>query len=438
MGSGRCAALLLAALVAAAASSSFDVVQHLGTKTPYDYLVAASGRESGSGGDAACAPIVVNHVGRHGTRFPTSGTIEALYELQDYMTAHRSELVSEYAWMGEWEVPFDMSYEGGLCLRGQEELYQMGQRFVSQFPAMTSYNPNMNPIQCTCKPRTSQSGNAFGFGMLQNTAHVSKCQYYPFAITSESCDQDTTLRFFSNCPAYQTQVLDNATTLEESQLYAAKYVPQIQQRIADKIGLYPPAEQVSQMWEACQCDVSVLFEKGQWCSIFEEDDADILEYVEDLRSYWQRGYGIPLNYQIGIELLREMVNIMDAVLTDDVDSDFYLTSKLRFAHAETMLPFNALLGLNEDSEPLLASSPPDVIANRKWRDSAIAPFATNTALLLYNCTGTASVRLLVNEKDVKLPGCEAFYTAQDYCPYDNFKALFAGKLRLTLAQLCQE
>ena len=89
-------------------------------------------------------------------------------------------------------------------------------------------------------------------------------------------------------------------------------------------------------------------------------------------------------------------------IEDVIAQNTYQKAKLRFAHAETLLPFIALLvtmatnflkltyflkGLFKDSEMLHWNSSRSVLDNRLWRDSQLSPFAGNVAFVLYNCTG---------------------------------------------------
>lgn len=41
------------------------------------------------------------------------------------------------------------------------------------------------------------------------------------------------------------------------------------------------------MWSACQFEVAVTGET-RWCMLFSPEDVEILEYIEDLESYWRR------------------------------------------------------------------------------------------------------------------------------------------------------
>jgi hypothetical protein len=105
-------------------------------------------------------------------------------------------------------------------------------------------------------------------------------------------------------------------------------------------------------------------------------------------------------------------------------------ARLRFAHAETVIPFICLLGLFLDDvdvksiqseEPFQA--PPRPPKHRVWRGAMVAPFGANTALVLHKCSldnGTGEeflVQALHNEKSVSMPGCNGTH----FCPIEMFK-----------------
>src|SRR5688572_18552579 len=45
------------------------------------------------------------------------------------------------------------------------------------------------------------------------------------------------------------------------------------------------------MWVACQLDVGVFDNTTRFCSLFNEDRANVMEYYEDLDNYWTTAYG---------------------------------------------------------------------------------------------------------------------------------------------------
>ncbi len=64
----------------------------------------------------------------------------------------------------------------------------------------------------------------------------------------------------------------------------------------------------------------------------------IMNYIDDLSSYWVKGYGYPINYDISCVLFNNFVDAIDTVINNPV-TDHSLKATLRFGHAETIMPF---------------------------------------------------------------------------------------------------
>jgi len=240
------------------------------------------------------------------------------------------------------------------------------------------------------------------------------------------------------CPTYTSEVLDNASTSVESDLYANMKLPDVAKQVGEIINASDwqlSNKDVQNLWKACQFEASISNNTGKFCSLFNKDRADILNYVGDLSSYYEKGYAYPIDYTISCVLMKSMVNAIDQVIADPVDV-YSQRANLRFAHAETIMPIVAALGLYKDSKPLLHNSPDDVIATRLWRGSVIAPYASNVAFVTYNCSSASSpmdfrVRLLVSEKEMQFPGCGAVY-----CPLKTLKTLYESALTCNFDQMC--
>jgi hypothetical protein len=89
----------------------------------------------------------------------------------------------------------------------------------------------------------------------------------------------------------------------------------------------------------------------------------------------------------------------------------------------------------KDEQELRWDSPPETIANRKWRMSEASPFSGNVAFVLYNCSSDEQVpyrvQLLHNEKPIVFPSCNEMY-----CPLEKLKTLFADSLKCDFKDMC--
>jgi len=166
---------------------------------------------------------------------------------------------------------------------------------------------------------------------------------------------------------------------------------------------------------------------SHFCSLFDLDDFYHFETSSDLSDYWIKGYGNSINYMISCPLLVDFWNSVVNVIKGTSPVEM---AKLRFAHAETILPFVCLLGLYQDPFVLHWNSPG--LDTRQWHSSIISPFAANVALALYNCNGVYKVKLLLNEVPVPIPRCGGAF----YCPVDAFQTIYQPALICPFNNLC--
>ncbi|CAL5369536.1 unnamed protein product [Camellia sinensis] len=103
---------------------------------------------------------------------------------------------------------------------------------------------------------------------------------------------------------------------------------------------------------------------------------------------------------MGVPLLEDVVqSIEQAIKAKDEEHapGSYEKGRLRFAHAETLVPLSCLLGLFlegsefekiQKEQPL--QLPPKPPHRRNWRGSTVAAFAGNNMLALYSCPDKSS------------------------------------------------
>lgn len=185
------------------------------------------------------------------------------------------------------------------------------------------------------------------------------------------------------------------------------------------------------MYKQCGYAMSIYGEQDTFCDLFDEETGGILEYYNDLSNYWKKSYAYHINYSPACLLMRDFFTVFEGVMNGTAPDT---KAKLRFAHAETVIPFVTMLGLYNDGHHLMADWTPEMIANRKFRTSEISPFAANVQAILYHCSSDSSdwrVKFLVNEKEVLIPGCPDVY-----CPFDQLLGLLLVPLECDYQELC--
>jgi hypothetical protein len=151
-------------------------------------------------------------------------------------------------------------------------------------------------------------------------------------------------------------------------------------------------------------------------------------YLSDVQDFYQKGPGIQeagdITYRMSQALLDDFFAEGDAIAAGNLAH----AAKLRFTHAEIIMPFATRLGL---AGPQIAAADTYTYADSLWRGANIAPLAANIQWdMVRNSTGTLLVKMFYNEKETDFPAaCEgARYLAgstSHYYEYTRLKACYA-------------
>ncbi|XP_038892484.1 multiple inositol polyphosphate phosphatase 1 isoform X2 [Benincasa hispida] len=419
---------------------SFGVKQHLSTVTRYG--AAKGGRNSNYvPAPDGCVPIHLNLVARHGTRAPTKKRIRELNNLENQLETLLKSAVGNGlslhkvpSWMKGWKSPWREKVNGGeLIPEGEKELYDLGIRTRKLFSDLFSddYHPNVYTIRATQIPRASASAVAFGMGLFSGRGSLGSDRHRAFSVVSESRASDTMLRFFDCCRRYEDYRKNQEPEVDKLK---EPVLDDITKSLSERYGLNFTQQHISSLWFLCKQEASLLDITDQACGLFSPSEVALLEWTDDMEVFILKGYGNSLNYKMGVPLLEDIVQSMENAITAKEENQApgsYEKARLRFAHAETILPFTCLLGLFLEGEGHVFKRiqkeqslqlPPRPPATRIWKGSAVAPFAGNNMLVLYSCPANSSadeyfVRVLHNEEPIAMPGCDG----SDFCSFQMFK-----------------
>ncbi|PUZ36364.1 hypothetical protein GQ55_9G032400 [Panicum hallii var. hallii] len=447
--------LVVAALVAAApvrravGAGEFDVRRHLSTVTRYDVSRGSSSVNSMPPIPDGCRVIHLNLVARHGTRAPTKKRIKELdrlaIRLEALMNEAKQGLKSDSlkkvpSWIKGWESRWKGRTKGGeLTSEGEEELYNLATRVKERFQDLfdDEYHPDVYSIRATQVSRASASAVAFGFGLLSGKGKLGPGKNRAFSVLSESRASDICLRFFDSCETYKAYRKRKEPDVEKQKEPILEHVTAA---LVNRYHLNFTTQDVSSLWFLCKQEASLLNITNQACGLFNEAEVYFLEWTDDLEGFVLKGYGESINYRMGLPLLKDVVQSMEEAIIakeENHPDGTYEKARLRFAHAETVVPFSCLLGLfleGSDFEKIQQEEaldvPPMPPQGRNWKGSVVAPFAGNNMLVLYQCPGKTSdastsggqnnsyfVQVLHNEVPVSMPGCGN----KDFCPFEEFK-----------------
>eukprot|EP00884_Botryococcus_braunii_P020756 jgi/Botrbrau1/7364/Bobra.0316s0011.1 len=461
--------------------SDWNIGAHLSTKTTYEFAnppqgsVPLSEREDPPG----CEASYLHLVSRHGARYPTASKMKKMAALSRIFEGVPAS--KEYPWIHSWQYPFSMRQDaaGQLHPRGEQEMRNLAARFRARFPFLmnATYLPPVFPFASTQVPRTAASAAAFAQGLFPcekgggaGTQEGSKdpgspagpapaprpqgppgpgscpaaCLPQPVALLMSPADNDTLFRFFDACPAYQ----DFAKRAEDAmEPWLKEQYKDLVAGMEVRLGL--PRGSLSKsdlktMWDMCGVEAGLLDNPALVCSLFPPQDAEVMEYLEDVATLGSKGHAACESYSMAGPLLRSLGQALSTA-AGQAASEGRARAALNFAHAETLIPLAALLGLFGSPGPCdippnrtdidagkLLPPPP---ADREWKGSRVAPFSGNIAVIMYTCQARPLraplnvplhqnaaqepvhiVRAAYNEHVIGLPGCAGVSD----CPLEVF------------------
>lgn len=149
-------------------------------------------------------------------------------------------------------------------------------------------------------------------------------------------------------------------------------------------------------------------------------------YVSDVQDFYQKGPSIteesPITFQMSQALLDDFINEGSAIAAGNLAH----AAKLRFTHAEIMIPFQEKLGLPTASVSVPAASN-YTWATNPWRGEVNASLAQNIQWDFFTNGPTLLVKMFYNEQESDFPpACEfARYLAGTQSHYYTFAGVKA-------------
>ncbi|AOJ06864.1 histidine-type phosphatase [Burkholderia mayonis] len=126
--------------------------------------------------------------------------------------------------------------------------------------------------------------------------------------------------------------------------------------------------------------------------------AEYLAYLQDAEDFYEKGPGIaeanPVTYRMAQGLVDDFFNEIDAIARGDLTN----AAKLRFTHAEVVIPFASILKLKNVFAPV-PQAQTYTYASNPWRGETVSPMAANLQWDVYRNGSRLIVKMLYNERE---------------------------------------
>ncbi len=391
----------------------------LGTKTLY----TAPGR-SLSAAPAHYEPVFINYVGRHGARHLTKevNTAYAWQLLHRADSAHSltpeglklKQMVDRLAQIEHEKVK-------SISAEGEQELCGIGSRMAENYLSVFKASTQLN-VAVTKEIRTQQSAGAFLQGLKA---------YLKDSVKISEHTDDTHLRFYDAAPAYvqfekegswqqgidQLEKQVNAVAIRRnliSRLFTPAFERTVNAKQADKFTgdiygfvsiMYSLANEIKQ--------AGFTPEQLNFSSVFTCDELASLGKLDAADDYLKKGPGANVN---GLQVRIAAPLLVDFIQsTDEFMKTGQPAANLRFAHAETILPYAALLSISSADKVT-----PDLnYLDKTWQAGRVGCLSSNIQWVFYkNKGGDYLVKVLLNEREARIDGLSV-----QHFPYYDWKEL---------------
>ncbi|KAB5555449.1 hypothetical protein PHYPO_G00034370 [Pangasianodon hypophthalmus] len=351
---------------------------------------------------ADCQAVHLVALIRHGTRFPTTKNIKKLHRLYDVVMTEAS---GSDQWLSDiqnkWAMWYTEDMDGQLVEKGKDDLRHLAVRLSKSFPTLIS-EENLRAERMefisSSKHRCVDSIQAFQEGLLKHwdAGDVGFRHYV----------NDSLMRFFDQCKRFVEDVEHNKTALKEVKLFKSSLeMDEVCRRVASRLQV-PHSHITPDLAEAafflCSYEFAIKSKNSPWCKLLDELDAQVLEYKNDLKQYWKRGYGHDINRKSSCVLFHDVFRRLDQAAYDYRFGEVMKAVTIQVGHAETLLPLLSLMGFFRDETPLTAKNFL-LQHSRKFRSSQIVPYAANLLFVLYDCTDGLRLQFFLNEKPMAFP-----------------------------------
>ncbi|XP_050520560.1 multiple inositol polyphosphate phosphatase 1-like [Daktulosphaira vitifoliae] len=352
---------------------------------------------------------------RHGTRHPSASIISKISSLLKYNISKTNMCEEDKIAINNWK-PTNLTEEDAHELNDQGilDMYRFGKRirktFIELFNKSYDYQVLSSP-----KSRCLYSAKHFINGLF-NTTVIKDFDDIPIRKPNDTRLDLTIGRSLKhdNYTDWSSQVnqFKNSFNIRE-------VIRNVIQKIKndDKENEYLVIDDILTMLDSCKYEKTWHLEtRPAWCAVFSQNDLQTLEYLDDLKRYYNNAYGNQDNEWLGCPLVKDMITSFKKKIerSEGPKGVFY------FGHSSNLLSLITRLGLFNDTEPITADNF-DKMKNRKFRASFIDTFASNLMVALYKCEdGDYKVSFYINEKPVKFGDEEGCYD----CPWKKIENQF--------------
>ncbi|CAF0913886.1 unnamed protein product [Adineta ricciae] len=409
-------------------------------------------------------PICVQFLARHGSRTLTSHSYD-IQTLKVWQLAKERNMLTHLGEQLKEDIERFMKENnqigvGQLTELGRKEHSDMGARLVSRLPMLFSSSSTIEVVT-SGKKRVVDSCQCFLSGLTRSQSS--------FQIKHEVPNK-TLLYFHKSCSTYQNfkqtdphirKKIKEIKNLEQTRLLARQVLQRIYQdeflqllanenhanlsmeNIDSINGTTRPNEVDAVLWLYAMFSVAPAHKeshlRNMLAKYFNREESNWFAYISDAQEYYIKGpsiKGTTATFDMARPLLIDFFSSIHKCIED---SSKAMVGCLRFAHAETIIPFASLLQIPCFSDQAVDLNEIYRYDNNSWRGAHISPMAANIQWEIYqneNDPHQILVRMLYNEMEVRFKdNCQSIAPDSYFYDFNELKRAYAPLLLLPNSEL---
>ncbi|RKF53409.1 Acid phosphatase PHO1 [Golovinomyces cichoracearum] len=387
-------------------ASRFDPLRHLsGVSPPNDYESTSSLIDPDP--PRGCNVVRAAYLVRHGAIQSNE------YEYKEFINPFLIKLANsavdwssspDLAFLSTWKAPNLITEWGVLSNSGKVHAMGMGLEITQRYPSLRT----PKKIWTTSAKRTVKSAKFFAKGMATDSSKISVV-----TVNEGKKDGANTLAPYESCPAYS-----KADGSDKASKFIEIYTKPVISRLNSIVpGFNFTAHDIHALSLICGYE-TVIRGSSPFCkmSVLSTDEWLGFEYSNDIRYFYNSGYGSTITGAVGFPWMNSTFNRLmsysNAQSDETADQDLFISFTHRNLPPMVMVAmglFNnsAFSGANE----ILSTMPLDTINHQRvWKSSQIIPFLTDIGIEKLECdshgyeNGTY-YRVMVNHNPQSIPDC---------------------------------
>lgn len=325
---------------------------------------------------------------------------------------------------------------GELTQLGKEEHNGLGTRLYNRLRTLFNSSNKLSVIT-SGKKRAMDSAEEFLNGLKTSQSNIEVSREKPNKNLLYFHKLSTDYMTFKKTNLHVKSKINFIKNLEQTKLYAQQVLTKIfhseflhtiyqyndnfQNQVDIVLCLY-------KMFAVAPAQNSIKLAR-MLAKYFNQQESNWFAYICDAEEFYVKGpsiEGTTITYDMAKPLLADFFSSIQTCINDNI------TGHLRFAHAETVIPFATLLQIPNISDKAVTSEDLYTYENNQWRGEKIAPMAANIQWEIYqheNDSNQILVRMLYNEMEVRFkPDCQSVTPNSYFYDINELKRAYANIL----------